>query len=111
MVVIVLCSIPKGLFGPVSQNNSFTNADKLVHLVLFAVWAFLLASEWKNSRLLFKMIAILLFGTVFGFFIEGWQWLMPWGRSAEFGDVLADVAGILLGYGTQLLLNVKNVDK
>lgn len=78
---------------PGGAPGRFPNADKLYH-----AGAFFLNAAWFGG--LFKRRAYPWLGAalvLFGIGIEVAQYVMPYGRTAEIGDVLADVAGIVLG--------------
>lgn len=68
-------------------------SDKLVHVGLFAVLAWLGVRAWLSQRQRWRMVAGLV---LLGVLTEVLQSLVP-GRSASVGDWLADVVGIALG--------------
>jgi len=71
-------------------------ADKLVHLVAFAVLAFPLA---RTGR--FGLLPVFIGASVFGGAIEFMQ--PSFNRSADINDWVADVVGVGLGIGSGLL--------
>jgi len=71
--------------------------DKVIHAVAFAGFGALAAWEpwgpWGSSRR-WPVVAI---GVGLALATEWVQGLLPWPRSAELGDVVADVVGLLIG--------------
>lgn len=67
--------------------------DKVVHIALFATWSFLFAGYTRSNA-----AAVLLTGLALGLGIEFLQEASAMGRSFEWWDVAADLAGVLLGY-------------
>jgi VanZ family protein len=73
------------------------HADKVTHVALYAVLAFLAArAEPAASRTLRGGALVLAGGSAFGAFDEWHQQLVP-GRSSSTGDWLADSLGAALG--------------
>lgn len=66
--------------------------DKIVHIAFFAVFTFL----W-NFRFSRQIWGVLLIAIVFGIAVEYLQDGMGLGRSFDTYDIVADVAGALLG--------------
>jgi VanZ family protein len=72
--------------------------DKLVHIAAFAVLAWLLATAWEQSVGRLRgahLVAIGCLLTVYAAFDEATQPLV--GRTASFGDWLADGIGVVVG--------------
>jgi VanZ family protein len=89
--VAVLVSLAV-LFAPPSDvPASPPGVDKVVHFSLFAVLA--LTGRWAGVRRGVLAGLLVLYAAV----SEVVQGLAPLDRSASVGDVLADVAGLLLG--------------
>lgn len=74
------------------------NADKLVHVVLFAVQAALLAAAIGAPAAGRAAAVAALGAAVFGLSGELWQAVLPW-RSAELADLAADLIGAVVGAG------------
>lgn len=75
------------------SEQLFPYADKWAHfLAFFALGGFLLALVERRHY-----VAVALALLAFGGAIEVAQYLMPFGRSAEWADLAADGLGILLG--------------
>lgn len=75
------------------------------HLAEFAVLGALLAGMLRAYEKRFRACAVwgLVLGAAVALADEGLQYFVP-GRSAGFGDVLLDVAGVAAGLGAALLL-------
>lgn len=76
------------------------HADKLLHLVEYAILGYLIARAARNSSSLrlsrqFRIFAVLL-GLLYGLTDEFHQYFVP-GRKVEILDLLADGTGALLG--------------
>ena len=89
LVVAYLCLRPSA-----GGEQWFPNADKLHHAAAFFALAGLLLALVER-RYYAAMCAGLL---VFGGAIEAAQYLMPYGRSAEWLDLAADGVGIVAGW-------------
>ncbi len=74
--------------------------DKLLHLLEYALLAYLLARAAKNSSVLRLRIHFRIFAigvtVIYGISDEFHQYFVP-GRHAEALDILADTAGALIG--------------
>lgn len=68
-------------------------SDKIKHFAAFAMLAFWFGSILVRRDLAWAVLALLAFGGL----IELAQEAMPWGRRAEWGDVVADGIGIAAG--------------
>jgi len=77
--------------------------DKLVHVFLFAIfcclfyWPLVNTSVSRSSRLRW-LVLVALVGTVYGIAMEFVQKYYVINRAFEFGDILADLGGCLLGW-------------
>jgi len=80
--------------------------DKVVHALLFAMVAALTARGWRDS---FGVMAVVLYMLTLGVVSELIQFLVP-GRSADILDVVADLAGSVIGiaYGYYFWGNKKS---
>ena len=101
MVVITAFS----LFSFSSEGEEriwFPHLDKVAHfifhfgiLVLGALAINKIApKKWEWTQ---KIIYLLIFSIGYGLLIELLQWVMPFDRSAEFWDVMANLTGALMG--------------
>ena len=75
----------------------FFDVDKWLHGVTFVILAIWFAGQYKPASYWRIVVGLILFGL----FIEGCQRLITY-RSAEWFDVAADFAGIILGLGIAL---------
>lgn len=77
--------------------------DKLVHILSFAILALSTSITLSKLRILIDtnyrlMTLILVVCTIFGTILEFMQQELRMGRSAELLDIVADCAGVLLGF-------------
>ncbi|QTV06404.1 VanZ family protein [Faecalibacter bovis] len=86
-----LKSIDKAGFG---KLLNFENSDKLVHGLMFFVLAFLyqFLKDYRLSKLILVPFLI-------SFLIEILQGIMPFGRTFDWYDLLANTIGILMAVG------------
>jgi VanZ family protein len=87
--------------GSLPSNNWFSriHADKIAHIILYAILSLLLLYAFsKNFGLDSKVFiyAIIISG-LFGIFIEMIQSVMNFGRSFELLDILANITGAFVG--------------
>ena len=74
-------------------------SDLLNHTIAFTVLYILARRAYPTLRITYTVIAL----TSYAFFIEAVQYYLPT-RFASWGDIGADVVGLLLGYVILLLL-------
>lgn len=86
-----LRSIDKAGF---SKMLNFENSDKLVHGIMFFGLAFLFQFLKNYGLLKFILVPFLI-----SFLIEILQGIMPFGRTFDWFDLLANTIGILLAVG------------
>ena len=87
-----------------SNYLNFENADKLVHGCMFFGLAFLF--QFLKERSIIKLILI---PFLISFLIEILQGIMPFGRTFDWFDLLANSVGILLAVGLfQSIKKAKN---
>ena len=72
----------------------FPNIDKLVHLSIFGLLAFIFLIAYKQIKF-FVFIQIMM---LYAFLTEIFQELMKMGRSMETLDILADLTGVCIAY-------------
>jgi VanZ family protein len=103
-LIVIASSVP---IDQIPTHGIF-RADKLLHLGVYAVLAFLAWRSFRHQRL-FPNAAVaslpwtVAFIALFGVADEIHQVFTP-GRSSDPGDILADVAGALVWVGIALLL-------
>jgi VanZ family protein len=98
MTIILLVPSNKLPDGPV-----FPFSDKIIHVFLFAVFAFLLMlGRYNHARnrvfALWPVIAMFLISTAFGAILELAQSIMALGREGSITDIFADAAGFVPGW-------------
>lgn len=76
--------------------------DKLGHFLFYAVAMFLALmalGEWLRGKMGFRRAAATAFAGLlaYGLLMEGLQWAMQAGRSAEWADVAANSLGLVAG--------------
>lgn len=76
--------------------------DKVVHLCLYVVLGGALAWAWLRGAKRMPHAAMIAFGALYGASDEWHQSFVP-NRTPSLGDWVADVAGVLLGYGLTIL--------
>jgi VanZ family protein len=73
------------------------NVDKIIHLIIYVLLAFLLSLSLKRSGIKrYVFVVAFLFASIYGITDEIHQSFVP-GRYAAVGDVLADSCGALIG--------------
>lgn len=90
--IVVLTLMPPENLG----TSKLFQYDKLGHFFIFFIWTFLFAlsvATFKNRKT--PLFIIFLAGSFFGISIEVLQHLTQFGRSANFIDAVADIAGSL----------------
>lgn len=108
-MIFLFSSLPASTY----PRPGFPAADKLVHVLLYAVLAALLATALapprsraapERSRRTVMLIALAaVIATLYGVTDELHQLFVP-GRSSDVGDLLADAAGALIGTGATAAL-------
>jgi hypothetical protein len=99
MLILILCWVPPALFPVNEETSSLThmiNLDKFIHTGIFAVFSIL----WLRARPTAKRkyLWIFLAGTALAAITEIVQNLPIINREGEFGDFMADFAGVLFGF-------------
>ena len=90
IVVLSLSPIPRAI-----PNFKFFEMDKLIHLTMY----FILILLWGINLISFKfsLIKILFLTIFFGLLIETLQYLLPFGRYFDLGDIVANSVGAIIG--------------
>ncbi|NBX26896.1 MAG: VanZ family protein [Chitinophagia bacterium] len=99
LLVFYLCLMPQRKIAHIR----ILGIDKLVHIVLFGGFMFLLLFSIKPN----KWMVSFLIATLFGCLIEGLQYYFTsLGRSGDWKDIIADALGaIIFGYLHYILSN------
>ena len=98
-------------FGSV-RSPLFEGADKVVHFMMFFAMAFAYHFDFRRGKKpvdearLMGWIFVSL--SAFGGLIELAQWKMRMGRSGDWYDLLADIAGAVYGIILAWLISAKN---
>lgn len=98
-IIILVLTFSSGLSN---SNIEYADADKLVHVFMFAPLAFLMIVGFKKQQT-FRGLRVnavaysLVFCSAYGVFIEVVQFFLPH-RSIEFADIMADTMGVVLGF-------------
>lgn len=93
-LVTVACLIPVGIMRDVEPD--FKISDKIAHGFFYFVNTILCFLYFYKPDLKGILLKVAIFSFVYGIVIEVLQLVLPFGRSAEFTDVLANGIGILL---------------
>ncbi len=92
VLILVLLSVP----GKSIPRVAIFEFDKFIHAGLF----FVLTTLWLNAlaaKSIAKALVVLGFIIAFSFVSEWYQGLLPFGRTADLFDAVADSVGALLG--------------
>ena len=93
--ILLACSIP----GRDIPNLGFDlfEYDKIVHFGLFLVFGWL----WLRAlpgHLTYRFVWLGLFGLAYGVATEIYQGLLPWERTPDPMDAIANILGLLVGF-------------
>ena len=89
ILILVACTWP-GKDIPAAPVVGF---DKIVHSGLFLVWSVLWLSAFPK-----KPWVVILAGMAYGLGLEFYQQLLPFDRTFDWWDAVADADGVLLGF-------------
>ncbi|WP_229248749.1 VanZ family protein [Dyadobacter sandarakinus] len=89
-LILVACTWP-GKDIPAAPVVGF---DKVVHAGLFTAWIILWTLAYPGMGR--KLVLI---GMAYGLGLEFYQQLLPFDRTFDWWDAVADAAGVLLGFG------------
>lgn len=95
LLILVACTWP-GKDIPAAPVVGF---DKIVHAGLFIGWIVLWCLAYPHKR---KMLVVI--GMAYGLGLEFYQQLLPFERTFDWWDAVADAAGVLLGYSIVSLI-------
>jgi VanZ family protein len=103
-VLFLLSALPDLRAGP----DLVPFGDKVVHAVLYATFGATLGLGWSRAPAPVRHGVLLVVGTLYAGTDEWHQMYVP-GRTPDVADWVADVGGLLVGYGTTVkLLGRKN---
>lgn len=100
-VILYFTLVPRPL---PDTNIEIPGLDKLIHIIMFGAFAFVCYIDWaRRERHNFRTNSFFIAARIFkitcclGLTIELAQHFMEIGRSGEFWDYIADVAGAFIG--------------
>lgn len=93
LLVTLACLVPVGVVRDVEP--AFKVSDKIAHGVFYFVNTILLFLYFYKNESKGILLKVSIFSFVYGIIIEVLQYELPFGRSAEIRDVLANGIGIL----------------
>ncbi|MCE7060536.1 VanZ family protein [Dyadobacter sp. CY343] len=97
ILILIACTWP----GKDIPSAPVAGFDKIVHAGLFIVWIFLWLVAYPRKG---KLLVFL--GMAYGLALEVYQQLLPFDRTFDWWDAVADATGVLIGYViTSLILN------
>jgi len=102
LLIAVLTLVPGNYIPRITSFLDWLSPDKILHLVLFGTYSYLLAKGFQKqalSQLLRQnpVIFSIIIGIVFAIFIEVMQKFVIPGRNGNVYDFLADVLGTFAG--------------
>ena len=95
LLILLACSWP----GKDIPEAPVAGFDKIVHSGLFVVWTVLWLLVYPSKS---KQVIIL--GIVYGLGLEFYQQILPFDRTFDWWDAVADSVGVLLGYGFKTIV-------
>ena len=115
---MILCGLPGSYFPKVRTFWEWLGPDKLVHLLMFAVFAFLIIFGYRDEfrshdrryRVKLQIITFLI-SIAYGGITEALQLYLFKGRYGSIYDFMADVIGCLLGIFTFRMIYRKKILK
>lgn len=113
-IILLLMGIPGSRIPEIKGLWEWLKPDKVVHLLLFGVWAYLIirqnSQQYRNNPRGFFVIAALM-GVFFAALTEVLQELMFVNRSGSIYDFLANLVGLIFGLIIYGLINRKKSDR
>ncbi len=101
-LIVVLTLTPGTYFPRVSGFWNLFSPDKLIHLFIFGVLAFLLLKgsfrQYSETKKRYTIVIPLVVTILSGIITEVLQFLLPIGREASIYDSIANFAGCFAGY-------------
>ena len=101
-IMLALAAIPGNYIPRIVSFSDWLGPDKLVHLLMFGIFAILLlawpAQQYLRNYNRFLVAGIIIVGgTIFGSILEVLQHYLFIGRNGNLYDLAADVLGLLVG--------------
>ncbi|MDZ7718622.1 MAG: VanZ family protein [Balneolaceae bacterium] len=101
LVTLFFTMLPPGQLG----NSNLYSYDKLGHFLIFFVWTLLYGLfMFSRKRTEIKLMLILLAGCFFGISVEIFQEILPFNRTMNSYDALADICGSAVAVGILFLI-------
>ncbi|MCF2490985.1 VanZ family protein [Dyadobacter sp. CY347] len=95
ILILLACTWP----GKDIPSAPIVGFDKIVHAGLFIVWIVLWTLAYPKKARLFVLL-----GMAYGLGLEFYQQLLPFDRTFDWWDAVADAVGVLIGFGFKSLL-------
>jgi len=116
IIILILTGLPGNYFPEVKTFWEWLSPDKVVHLGIFGVQAFLINCGLRQQympkkRRYVSMLLVFLVTTLFGLITEVLQSSVFVGRDGNVFDFLADGLGAFLGVMAYYLLKMRNIEK
>ncbi len=113
ILILILTGVPGNYFPQVKSFWEWLSPDKVVHVGIFAVQAFLilygLEPQYLNKRQRYLfLVAAISITVLYGLITEVLQSFVFVGRDGNIFDFLADFLGALMGLLAYYLLNIRN---
>lgn len=96
MLMLALTLLP----GDALPSNRLFSYDKIGHFGMFGGWTFFLGLYFiiYKDKVNINLFLLMATGILFGILIEVLQYLIPAGRTASWGDIIANSLGCLAAY-------------
>jgi len=91
ILLLAISTIPGGNI----PKLDITLADKIGHVIAYAIFGFLLVNSLRNKKIS-TLIFIIIIGTIYGGLNEIWQLYIA-DRYASFYDGMANAVGMIIG--------------
>lgn len=98
IVITLLSLVPPNAF-PIEGEKLFPHVDKVVHILMYALFTFLLFFTWPDyfkgkARQFLPLLYVILWGS----FMELLQGAGSYGRSMSHLDIIANIVGFFPGW-------------
>lgn len=113
--IFLLTLLPGNYFPQISSFWNLFSPDKLVHIAMFAILAFLLTfglkRQYPNKSARCIFLWVLAISAIIAILTELLQWYLPIKRDGNVYDTIADIAGIFIGYAAFFVVKIKIANK
>lgn len=92
-IVLLATLLPTQDFNSDIGLSKIKNIDKAVHIIMFIVLGALMVFSYPQIKWSYTFIALVTLGII----IELLQETLPTHRTFEYGDIIADTIGVVLG--------------